>query len=86
MYGMYPKKGVIKIGSDADLTIWDPNLKKTIKQEFLNHGSDYTPYEGLDITGWPLQTWLRGKCIFNNGTFSTTKNNGEYINRDYCSL
>ena len=43
-------------------------------------------YEGLDITGWPLQTWLRGKCIFNNGTFSTTKNNGEYINRDYCSL
>ena len=86
MYGMYPKKGVIKIGSDADLTIWDPNLKKTIKQENLNHGSDYTPYEGLELIGWPVQTWLRGKCVFKDGDFSSPNNFGEYINRDYCSL
>ena len=86
MYGMYPKKGAIKIGSDADLTIWDPKLKKSIKQENLNHGSDYTPYEGLELTGWPVQTWLRGKCVFKNGTFSSTNNNGEYITREYCSL
>ncbi len=86
MYGMYPKKGIIKLGSDADLTVWDPNLKQVIKQENLNHGSDYTPYEGLEITGWPIQTWLRGKVIFKDGKFSTTKNNGVYISRDYCCL
>ena len=86
MYGMYPKKGIIKLGSDADLTVWDPNLKQVIKQENLNHGADYTPYEGLEITGWPIQTWLRGKVIFKDGKFSTTKNNGVYISRDYCCL
>ena len=66
--------------------MWDPNLKKTIKQENLNHGSDYTPYEGLELIGWPVQTWLRGKCVFKDGAFSSPNNLGEYINRDYCSL
>ena len=58
MYGLYPQKGSIKVGSDADITIWDPNKKNKIQQINLSHGSDYTPYEGLDITGWPIQTWL----------------------------
>ena len=86
MYGMYPQKGVIKIGSDADLTIWDPNLKKKILQKDLNHGSDYTPYEGLEIKGWPIQTWLRGKKIFDNGKFTSAKNNGQYLSRKFSSF
>jgi len=86
MYGMYPQKGVIKIGSDADLTIWDPNLKKKILQKDLNHGSDYTPYEGLEIKGWPIQTWLRGKKIFDNGKFTSAKNNGQYMSRKFSSF
>ena len=58
------KRCIIKIGSDADLTIWDPNLKKTINRKFLNHGSDYTPYEGWILLGWPIQTWLKRKVYF----------------------
>ena len=60
MYGLYPKKGSIAVGSDADLVIWDPKRKETIRQEILHHGADYTPWEGFEVTGWPLKTILRG--------------------------
>ena len=51
------------MGADADITLWDPDLQATIRQDRLNHGSDYTPYEGMQITGWPVQTILRGHTI-----------------------
>jgi dihydroorotase-like cyclic amidohydrolase len=53
MYGLYPKKGSIALGFDADIVIWDPNRKETIRQELMHHGADYTPYEGRAVTGWP---------------------------------
>ena len=86
MYGLYPQKGSIKIGSDADLTIWDPNKVKKIKQADLHHGSDYTPYENLEIKGWPIQTWLRGQKIYEHNKFITQKNLGRYVSRDFCLL
>ena len=60
--------------------------KKTIYQNNLNHGSDYTPYEGLEITGWPVQTWLRGIKIFDNGEFTALKNLGQYMSRNFSSF
>ena len=63
LYGLYPQKGSIAIGSDADLTLWDPQLTRRISQADLNHGCDYTPYEGMQITGWPVRTILRGQTI-----------------------
>jgi dihydropyrimidinase len=86
MYGLYPQKGSIKIGADADLTIWDPNKIDKIKQSKLHHGSDYTPYEDLEIKGWPIETWLRGKKIYGNGEFIVKENMGKYISRGFSSL
>ena len=63
LYGLYPQKGSIAIGADADLTLWDPQLTRRISQADLNHGCDYTPYEGMQITGWPVRTILRGQTI-----------------------
>lgn len=63
LYGLYPQKGSIAIGADADLTLWDPNLTRPIRQADLHHGCDYTPYEGMQITGWPVRTILRGHTI-----------------------
>ena len=83
MYGLYPQKGSIKVGSDADITIWDPNKRNKIQQINLSHGSDYTPYEGLNITGWPIQTWLRGNKIYDKNKFIVNKNLGKYISRDF---
>jgi dihydropyrimidinase len=48
IYGLYPRKGSIGVGFDADIVLWDPKLKKAIRQSDLHHGSDYTPWEGFD--------------------------------------
>ena len=83
---MYPQKGSIKIGADADITVWDPNKINTIKQSELHHGSDYTPYEGIEIKGWPIQTWLRGQKIYCQNKFLTKNNIGKYISRGFSSI
>ena len=67
LYGLYPKKGALAVGADADITLWDPEQRGTIAQAALNHGSDYTPYEGMEITGWPVRTLLRGRTIARDG-------------------
>lgn len=82
LYGLYPKKGTIAIGSDADIVLWDPNMKKTISQDILHHGSDYTPWEGFKVTGWPVTTILRGKIIVENGTLNDNTRHGEHLSRD----
>ncbi|WP_111559370.1 dihydropyrimidinase [Paracoccus sediminilitoris] len=67
LYGLYPQKGSIAIGADADLALWDPTLTRPIRQAQLNHNCDYTPYEGMEITGWPVRTLLRGLTIAQDG-------------------
>ena len=67
MYGLYPRKGSIMIGADADIAIWDPDKKVSLSQGLMEHGSDYTPYEGMEVTGWPVKTLLRGALVADNG-------------------
>ena len=61
-YGL-TKKGSIAIGMDADIAIWDPGRQVTISQALLHHGADYTPYEGIAVTGWPVTTIVRGQVV-----------------------
>jgi dihydropyrimidinase len=81
-YGLYPRKGTIAVGSDADIAIWDPKKKVTITHALLNDGSDYTPYEGLEVTGWPELTMVRGRCIMKDGKLVGVKGFGEFIKRE----
>jgi dihydropyrimidinase len=67
-YGLYPQKGTIAVGSDADIVLWDPVRQVTITHALLQDGCDYTPYEGLAITGWPVRTILRGRTLMQEGT------------------
>ncbi|MFJ5486125.1 dihydropyrimidinase [Hansschlegelia beijingensis] len=66
-YGLYPRKGAIAIGADADLAIWDPERRQTLTHAMLRDGSDYTPYEGLEIVGWPMTTLVRGRVVVREG-------------------
>lgn len=78
--GLYPRKGVIAAGSDADLTILDPTMKKTVKVEDL-HETDYSPWEGHPITAWPVVTILRGKMMVEHGVFHGDRQDGRYLKR-----
>src|ERR1700722_8433075 len=80
-YGLYPRKGTIAVGSDADIVLWDPKPKVTIRHDLIHDGSDYTPYEGLEVTGWPVLTMLRGKVVVNDGVLVGAKGYGSYLPR-----
>jgi dihydropyrimidinase len=81
-YGLYPRKGTIAVGSDADIAIWDPAREVVISQKILHHGSDYTPYEGLSVTGWPVTMLLRGETVVADGQLVGSKGAGRHLARD----
>ena len=81
MYGLYPRKGSIAPGFDADLVLWDPNRKETIRQELMHHGADYTPYEGMAVTGWPVATYLRGMLVAEEGRIVGEPGDGGFLKR-----
>jgi dihydropyrimidinase len=83
MYGLHPRKGTIAVGADADIAIWDPHRKTTIRQAILHHGSDYTPYEGFEVTGWPMTTMVRGKIVVLDGVMVGGSATGEHIARNH---
>lgn len=78
--GMYPRKGAIAAGSDADIAILDPAAKRKIRKEDL-HESDYSPWEGLEVAAWPVLTILRGKVVVENGQFLGGPRDGKRIAR-----
>jgi dihydropyrimidinase len=82
MYGMYPRKGSIGVGFDADIVLWDPDRTETIRQALMYHGPDYTPYEGLAVTGWPVMTILRGKVVAEEGKILGEPGDGMFLKRE----
>jgi dihydropyrimidinase len=84
-YGLYPRKGTIAIGSDADIAIWDAERRTTISQTLMHHGTDYTPYEGMEVTGWPVSTMVRGRFVVRDGALVGSKN-GAYVTREKSLL
>src|SRR6266545_2661673 len=78
--GLYPRKGAIAVGSDADITILDPTRRGKVRAADL-HETDYTPWEGHDIFAWPVVTILRGKVMVQNGQYFGGPNDGRYLKR-----
>ena len=78
--GLYPRKGAINPGSDADIAVLDTSKRMTIRKELL-HESDYTPWEGHEVHGWPALTVLRGKIVVEKGQFLGDLKDGQYLFR-----
>ena len=79
--GMYPQKGAIAVGSDADFCIFDPNLRKTIELSDLHADSDYSIWEGFECHGYPVMTILRGKVIVEDGKLLGSTSDGRWLKR-----
>lgn len=79
LYGMYPQKGVLLPGSDADIVIVDPAQRRTLRTADLHMVTDYTPYEGLELQGYPVCTISRGRVIARDGQFLGQRGAGRFV-------
>ncbi|WVQ81387.1 dihydropyrimidinase [Cryptococcus sp. DSM 104549] len=91
LYGMYPKKGTIQPGSDADFIIWRNQAARkpiTITQDKLHHAADYTPFEGMEIEDWPRLVLLRGKVAYDGerNEVLAPAGSGEFVKRGFSTL
>lgn len=82
IYGLYPRKGTIAVGSDADMVIWDAEREVTVTNAMLHHNVDYTPYEGMRIKGWPLVTLSRGEAVYADGKPQGERGRGQFLKCD----
>jgi dihydropyrimidinase len=80
IFGLHPRKGVIAPGSDADLVLIDPTIRKTLTKDDF-HVSDYSPWEGWVVSGWPVTTLLRGRVIAERGRLLGDGGEGRLVPR-----
>ncbi len=81
LFGMYPDKGTIAVGSDADLVVFDPKKKVTIRAADLQTNCDWNPFEGWKLEGYPSTTISRGKVVAENGKFVGDVGHGKFLKR-----
>src|SRR4029077_15190553 len=81
MYGLYPRKGTIAIGSDADIAIWDPAIEKRIDYSMMHDAVGYTPYEGHVYKGWPEIVTSRGRIVVDGGALTLARGSGQVLAR-----
>jgi dihydropyrimidinase len=81
IFGLYPRKGVIRVGSDADFMLIDPGVERTISVEDSLYGMDWYPCEGLTVKGWPVVSISKGKVLWSEGEFYGEAGDGCFLKR-----
>ena len=89
LFGMYPRKGSVSVGADADLVVYDPNRKRTISAKTHHMDVDYSCYEGREVQGGSDIVLSRGSVIVRDGQFTGRKGHGRFVKRaraDYARM
>ena len=85
IFGLYPRKGTLLPGSDADIVIWDPEQKLTYGVAYAHHRTDYNLFEGWELVGFPQKVFLRGALIVDSGRWLGHAGMGKFLHRDAAS-
>ena len=86
IFGLYPHKGTIAVGADADLVVWDPDKKHVLSQKSLHMRVDYSPFEGQEVTGAPAYVLSRGKVVVEHSRYVGKKGDGRFVKRGTFGL
>ena len=81
IFGLYPRKGALLPGADADILIWDPEKRVTYGTAYAQHRTDYNLYEGWELTGYPEKVFLRGQLIVDDGSWLGRRGQGRFLHR-----
>ena len=81
LFGLYPRKGTVAVGSDADIVLWDPDEARTVRDEDMFSGTGFSVYSGWEVTGWPVMTLRRGEVVYENGEILAGAGSGELLRR-----
>ena len=81
IFNIYPRKGAVSVGADADLVVWDPAATRTISAETHHQNIDFNVYEGMEVTGNAATTVSRGKVVWTGGELRVTRGAGKYVDR-----
>jgi dihydropyrimidinase len=79
IFGLYPRKGVLQVGSDADIVLYDPEPESTIRHEDLHNVAGYSPYDGMRVKGKVRATFSRGELIYDDGNFPSGPGRGQFV-------
>ena len=81
IFGMWPKKGTITVGADADLVVWDPEAQGIISAKTHQSAADYNVYEGFKTRGRSKMTFVRGRRVWNDGQLEAAPGHGKFVRR-----
>jgi dihydropyrimidinase len=87
MFGLWPAKGSLRVGADADIVVWDPNRRQSLDADALHMRVDHSPYAGITAVGWPQLVFSRGRLVASDGEFVGEPASGRFVERsrpEFC--
>jgi dihydropyrimidinase len=81
IFNIFPRKGAVAVGSDADLVVWDPDASRVISAKTHHQNVDFNVYEGMEVTGLARSTIANGKLVWHEGTLRAVRGAGRYVER-----